>query len=209
MFSVYNDADYLSVYKQKKRVFGVFMGITLAYLALCVAMLVYHISLPYADPRDTLPKAIVYVVSALYVAFIFPFMAIKYSRVRRYFKMLTYVSEGLKTEEKNYFYTFREKSLQKDNIDVVGCVFETWSKKKSEWMEREVYADAEKPLPEFGSGDYVHYIAQSNFVVQYEILEKHAYEFSEYEEDEEYEDEEEDGEGEMEEETMAEGEQQA
>ena len=70
-------------------------------------------------------------------------------------------------------------------------------------------ADAEKPLPEFGSGDYVHYIAQSNFVVQYEILEKHAYEFSEYEEDEEYEDEEEDGEGEMEEETMAEGEQQA
>ena len=49
----------------------------------------------------------------------------------------------------------------------------------------------------------MHYIAQSNFVVQYEILEKHAYEFSEYVEDED-----EDGEEEIEEETTAEGEQQ-
>ena len=112
-------------------------------------------------------------------------MSIKYSRVRRYCKMLSYVGEGLKAEECNYFYTFREKSLQKDNIDVVGCVFETWSKKKCEWMEREAYFDPEKPLPDFGSGDLVRYVVQSNFIVQYEILERHAYEFSEYEEDEE------------------------
>jgi hypothetical protein len=119
----------------------------------------------------------------------FPFMAIKYGRVRRYYKILTYINEGMKAEECNYFYTFREKSLQKDNVDVVGCVFETWSKKKSEWLEREVYFDPEKPLPDFGSGDYVRYIAQSNFIIQYEILERHAYEFTEYDEDEEYEDE--------------------
>lgn len=185
MVSVYNDADYLSAYKQKRRVFSVFMVVTLVYLAICVAMLVYHVSLPYADPRDRLPKTIVFVVSALYVVFAFPYMAIKYSRVYRYFKMLTYVSEGLKVEERNYFYVFREKSLQKDNIDVIGCVFETWSKKKSEWLEREVYFDVEKPLPDFGEGDYVHYIAQSNFIIQFEILERHAYEFSEYDEDEE------------------------
>ena len=179
MISVYSDADYLAVYKQKQKIFGVFMAITLAYLAVCVAMLVYHISLPYNDARDALPKAVTFVLSVVYVVIIFPFMAIKYSRVRRYFKMLGYVSEGLKMEEKNYFYIFREKSLQKDNIDVTGCVFETWSRKKSEWMEREVYFDSEKNLPDFGSGDYVRYIAQSNFIVQYEILERHAYEFSE------------------------------
>ena len=34
-------------------------------------------------------------------------------------------------------------------------------------------------MPDFGSGDYVRYIAQSNFIVQYEILERHAYEFGE------------------------------
>ena len=56
-------------------------------------------------------------------------------------------------------------------------------------MEREVYFDVEKPLPAFESGDYVRYIAQSNFIVQYEILQKHAYEFSEEEYEDEYEEE--------------------
>lgn len=190
MVSVYNDADYMSAYKQKQRIFGVFMGITLFYVAFCIAWLIFHISLPYADPRDTLPKAMVYVATSLYVVFTFPYMAIKYSRVRRYFKMLTYVNEGLKVEEKNYFYTFREKSLQKDNIDVVGCVFETWNKKKQEWLEREAYWDAENPLPAIESGDFVRYVTQSNFIIQYEILERHALEFEEEEdEEEEYEEE--------------------
>jgi len=189
MNSIYNDADFISVYQQKRRVLSVFMAVTIVYLAICIAMLVYHISLPYGDKNDAIPKAVSYVASAIYVLTMFPFMAIKYNRVRRYFKILTYINEGIKNEECNYFYTFREKSLQKDNVDVVGCVFETWSKKKGEWMEREAYFDPEKPLPPFESGDLVRYIVQSNFIIQYEILEKHAYEFSEYEEDEEYEEE--------------------
>ena len=198
MTSIYTDADFLSAYKQKQRIFSVFMVVTVAYLALCIAMLIYHITLPYADPRDTLPKMLTYIASALYVLTMFPFMAIKYSRIRRYFRILTFINEGMKAEERNYFYTFREKSLQKDNVDVVGCVFETWSKKKSEWMEREAYFDPEKPLPAFESGDYVRYIVQSNFIIQYDILEKHAYEFSEYEEDEEVDEEETTTQGEQE-----------
>ena len=98
--------------------------------------------------------------------------------------MLTYVSTGLKHEETNYFYCFDKKSLQKDNIDVEACVFETWSKKKCEWMEREAYFDPEMPLPPFESGDYVRYITQSNFVIQYEILQKKALEFEEVDDEE-------------------------
>jgi len=187
MTTVYTDADFLSVYKQKKRIFGVFWGITLGYLAVCIAWLLFYISLPYKDPMQILPKAIVYVLTALYVVIIFPYMAIKFSRVRRYFKLMTYLSEGLKNEEKNYFYCFEEKSLQKENIDVMGCVFETWNKKKCEWMEREAYFDVEKPLPEFESGDYVRYIVQSNFIIQYEFIQKKALEFEEVDEYEEYE----------------------
>ncbi len=185
MVSVYQDADYLSVYKQKKRLWNIFMGATVAYLAFCIAWLVYYISLPYEDPMQALPTWSVYIVSAIYVILIFPFMAIKYSRVRRYYKMLSYVSTGLKNEERNYFYCFDKPTLQKDNLDVSSCVFETWNKKKSEWMEREAYYDPEKPLPPFESGDYVHYIVQSNFVVQYEILQKKALEFEEVDEEEE------------------------
>ena len=186
MTSVYSDADYLAVYKQKKRIFGVFYAVTFVYLAFCIAWLVYYISLPYADPMQTLPKTCVYIASALYVVFAFPYLAIKGSRVRRYFKLMTYLSDGLKGEEKNYFYAFEKKLLQKDNIDVWGCIFETWNKKKQEWMDREAYWDCEKPLPEFESGDFVQYIVQSNVIVQYKILEKKALEFEEIDEDEEY-----------------------
>lgn len=185
MTSVYNDADLLSVYKQKQRIFWVFMGVTLAYAAFCIAWLIYYISLPYNDPMQTLPKMCVYVVSALYVVFTFPYMAIKFSRVRRYYKALVGFSDGMKNEEKNYFYCFEEMRLQKENIDVTSCIFETWSKKKNEWLEREAYFDPEKPLPDFGSGDYVQYISQSNFIVQYRILERGVYQFEEV--DEEYE----------------------
>lgn len=183
MISVYKDADYLAAYKQKQRTWWVFMGVTLFYLGFCIAWLVYFISLPYNDPRQTLPKWCVWSVSAIYVAFAYVFMGIKYSRVNRYYKILTHLSTGLKNEEKNYFYCFDELSLQKDNIDVMACVFETWNKKKCEWMERQAYFDPEMPTPPFESGDYVHYITQSNFVIQYEILQKKALEFEEVEDE--------------------------
>ena len=178
MVSVYNDADYLSAYKQKRRLFWAFMSVTAVYLAFCVAWWLYFISLPYVASKFW-PKACVFTATVLYATFAFIFFAIKYSRVRRYCKMLGYVCEGLKMEETNYFYRFREKELQKDNIDVSACVFETYSRKKQEWLEREVYHDEEKQLPPFEEGDLVRYISQSNILVQYEILQKRALEFEE------------------------------
>jgi hypothetical protein len=56
-------------------------------------------------------------------------------------------------------------------------------------MDREVYFDPEMPDLEFESGDYVQYVVQSNFIIQYEILEKKALEFEELEDEEEYEEE--------------------
>lgn len=179
MISVYTDADYLSAYEQKRRIFYGFLLITLAYVGIALGFVFYHSTLPYADPGQTLPRVIVYGLSIIYIVLIFPFLTIKYRRSKRYYKMLCHVSESIKMEERNYFYDFREKSLQKDNIDVVGCVFETWSKKKQEWLEREAYFDAEKPLPEIESGDLVQYVTQSNFIIQYHIVEKHALEFEE------------------------------
>ena len=184
MISVYKDADYLAAYKQKQKIKVVIWAVSLVYAIFCVAWLIYYISLPYNDPKQSLPKTLVYIASVLFVIFLYPFAGIKFSSVRRYFKMLTYVSMGLKNEETNYFYCFDEKSLQKDNVDVMACVFETWNKKKCEWMEREAYFDPEMPQPPFESGDYVHYITQSNFVIQYEILQKKALEFEEVDEEE-------------------------
>ena len=52
-------------------------------------------------------------------------------------------------------------------------------------MEREAYFDKEKPLPDFHRGDLVKYIVQSNFIVQYEIVERGALAEDEEDEDEE------------------------
>ena len=191
MISVYTDAEYLAALKQKSRVFIVFLAVTLAYIVYSIAWLVYHISLPYGHSHSTMAQVFVGVGTVAYVAFTFPYMGIKWSRVSRYCKMLHYLSEGLKHEERNYFFGFEKKALQKDNLEVMGCVFETWSKKRSEWMDREAYWDVEKPLPPFESGDYVQYIVQSNFIAQYEILQKKALEFEVIEDEEEEFDEEE------------------
>lgn len=191
MTTVYNDDDFNKVYAQKQRIFHVFAGVTAAYLVFCLAWLLYYISLPYADPMQALPKWSVYIASVIYVIFVFPFMGIKYHRVRKYYKMMYYLSEGLKNAEENYFVCFEDKDLQKDYVDARACIFKTWNRKKSEWMEREAYFDSEKPLPDFNRGDLVKYIVQSNFIVQYEIVERGALE----EEDDEYEEYEEAGEG--------------
>lgn len=174
MTTVYNDNDFNKVIAQKKKIFYTFLGVTVGYAAFCVAWLLYYISLPYADPMQSLPKACVYVASALYVLFVFPFMGIKFHRIRRYYKMMYYLSEGLKNVEENYFVGFESKDLQKDYVDATACIFKTWNKKKSEWMEREAYFDNEKPLPDLKKGDLVKYILQSNFIVQYEIIERGA-----------------------------------
>ncbi len=183
MVSVYNDADYLSAYKQKQRTWWVFVVITLVYLAVCVAMTIYNASLPYADPKAWIPQWTIYILTVIYMIFTFPYMAIKYSRVRKYVNMLSNVSTGLKLEECNYFYCFDDQPLPKENVDALSCIFQSWNKKKQEWREREVYFDPEKPLPPFECGDFVRYVLQGKFIVQYEILEKRALEFEEVEED--------------------------
>lgn len=184
MTTIYNDGDFNKVIAQKRKIFGVFAGVTIGYAVFCLAWLIYYISLPYADPMQSLPKTCVYIASVCYVVFLFPFMGIKYHRVRKYYKMMYYLSEGLKNAEENYFVGFEEKDLQKDYVDAVSCVFKTWSRKKSEWMEREAYLDKENPLPDFGRGDLVKYVVQSNFLIQYEIVERGALVDEEEDEDE-------------------------
>ena len=183
METVYTDKDFLDVYKQRARILNVFVAVLIADVAFCVAWLSYYMSLPYADPMQALPQACVYVASGLFVIFVAPYMGIKYHRVNKYYKFLFYVSEGKKYEETCYFVGFARTELQKDNVDVISCIFKKWNKKKSEWMEREVYFDVEKEWPDLEQGDLVHYIAQSNFLIQYDVLERVEVEEDEDEEE--------------------------
>jgi hypothetical protein len=183
MTNVYTDNDLLSTYKQKRRYLTIFLVVTGIYLAACIGLCIYHSSLPYASDKAALPKVLVSVLSIVYVVIVFPFMAIKYHRVKRYHRMLSYINEGMKAEETNYFVAYRTRALQQDNVDAVVCIFGEWNKRHQEWREREVYIDAEKPLPDFENGDLVHYILQSNFLIHYEVLQRRAYDFTRVDED--------------------------
>ena len=172
MTTVYCDGDLNKVYDQKRRIMRGFWWVTLAYLLFCLGFWLHYLTLPYADPMQKVVKFAVYTASVAYAIFLFPYMGIKYHRARKYYRMIYYLSEGLKVTEENYFVCFAEKDLQKDFVDVSACIFKTWNKKKCEWMEREVYLDEEKETPDFKEGDLVRYVTQSNFLLQYEIIER-------------------------------------
>lgn len=176
METVYSDADFIAVYKQRRKILNVFWVVTAVYLAYCAGWLAYYISLPYGDPMVALPKWCVWVMTIVYLAFTFPYLGIKFKRVNSYYKVLYANSTGLKNEESGFFLGFEKKDLQKDWVDVNSCVSTTWSRKRKEWMNREAYVDREKPLPNIQQGDFVRYIVRGNFILQYEVLEKNALE---------------------------------
>ena len=196
--TVYCDKDLLNVIAQRNKILSVFFAVTFAFAAFCIGWLIYYWGLPYKDPMQTLPKAMVYIATGLYVIFLFPFMGIKYSRINHYYKLLCTISEGRKTEETCYFAFFALKDLQKEKVDVVSCVFKTWNNKKQEWREREVYFDVQKEWPDLEQGDLVRYAVQSNFLLTYDVIERKALTAEELgESDEDYDDDEDLGEEEQ------------
>ena len=196
--TVYCDRDLLNVIAQRNKILSVFFAVTFAFAAFCIGWLIYYCGLPYEDPMQTLPKAMVYIATGLYVIFLFPFMGIKYSRINHYYKLLCTISEGRKTEETCYFAFFALKDLQKEKVDVVSCVFKTWNNKKQEWREREVYFDVQKEWPDLEQGDFVRYAVQSNFLLTYDVIERKALTAEELgESDEDYDDDEDLGEEEQ------------
>jgi len=196
--TVYCDKDLLNVIAQRNKILSVFFAVTFAFAAFCIGWLIYYWGLPYEDPMQTLPKAMVYIATGLYVIFLFPFMGIKYSRINHYYKLLCTISEGRKTEETCYFAFFALKDLQKEKVDVVSCVFKTWNNKKQEWREREVYFDVQKEWPDLEQGDLVRYAVQSNFLLTYDVIERKALTAEELgESDEDYDDDEDLGEEEQ------------
>ena len=169
MTIVYDDKDLVSAYRQKKKIFYIYIAVLLVYLVLCVACLVYYLNTPYNSTDQTAPKWIVWVASCLFVIFSYVFLAIKYQRVRKYYKLISYLSVGLKAVNNSYFLRYETPEL-KDNVDNYVLMMSEWSKKKSEYLDRKIYCDKEKPLPEFKCGDKVRYLTQGNVIVGYEVV---------------------------------------
>lgn len=166
---IFQDADLVSAYKQKQKIFRIFLLVTAVYVVLCAFSLAYFISLPFEHPLQAAPKWIVWVASCLYVIFCFPYMGIKFHRARRYYKLISYFSVGMKQVNNSIFLRYEEPEL-KDGVDFYVLTMSEWSNKKSEYMDRKIFCDKEKPLPEFQEGDMVRYLTQGNLMIEYEVV---------------------------------------
>ena len=63
METIYQDQDLLAVCKQRSRLATIFSVVTAVYLVFCVAWVIYFSTLPYEDPRQDLPRVLVYIVT--------------------------------------------------------------------------------------------------------------------------------------------------
>ena len=169
MTVIFNDSDLLSAYSQKRKLFWFYMLVLAVFAALCITCLVVFMNMPYKAPAQAIPKWIVYVASVLFVIFSFPYLGIKYLRIRKYYKLIAYLSVGLKQVNESKFLRYEDYET-KDGVDLYILIFSEWNAKKSEYMDRKIMFDKEKPLPEFQGGDIVRYLSQGNLMVAYEVI---------------------------------------
>ena len=116
MTIVFNDDDLLASYRQQRTILRVFLAVTVLYAVICVALLLFYMSLPYKDPAQIWPKVIVCTLSCIYVIFAYVFMGIKFHRARRYYKLISYFSVGMKQVNNSIFLRYAQPELR-DGVD--------------------------------------------------------------------------------------------
>lgn len=169
MIKLYSDADLWSAYHQKRRLLSIYIAVCAVCLAAVVALVVYYISLPYADPNQTWVIAVTCVIVALFLIFSFPFMGISYKRVRNYCKMLKNISVGLKEYSVLPFAGIEDWTTH-DWVDVNVATFRVKNVKRDEEMIRQIFIDGEKDFPPFREGERVKLVSHGNLLIEYECL---------------------------------------
>ena len=170
METIFQDQDLIAAFSQKRRLFWIYIAVAAVFAALLIGCIVWFVSLPYEDDLAYLPQLILCVGACLFIIFSYVYLGIKFQRSRKYYKMISSLSIGIKHVNNSYFLRYDEPEL-KDSVDYYVLTMCEWSKKKSEYLDRKIYCDKEKPLPAFQAGDKVRYLTHGNIMIAYEIME--------------------------------------
>lgn len=170
METIFQDQDLIAAFSQKRRLFWIYIAVAAVFAALLIGCIVWFVSLPYEDDLAYLPQLILCVGACLFIIFSYVYLGIKFQRSRKYYKMISSLSIGIKHVNNSYFLRYDEPEL-KDSVDYYVLTMCEWSKKKSEYLDRKIYCDKEKPLPAFQAGDKVRYLTRGNIMIAYEITE--------------------------------------
>ncbi len=169
MTEIYQRADYESALKQKKKCLTYFLIVTGVYALLAAAVFIYFLFEPYGSKKETWLLVIEGVLTGLYVIFAYVYMAIRFSRVRRYCIFLLRALERKPTSGTASFMRFNSEIMQRDGVDFKSMTFIEWSEKEKDFMERNVFLDVEKQRPDFRAGDEVSFNTYANVLVSYKI----------------------------------------
>lgn len=171
MIKIYQDRDLWEAVMQRRRILAVFFAVTGVFLAALVAFVVYYIMLPYQDPNATWVIAVTCVITALYLMFVFPYMGICFKRSNAYYKMLKFISMGLKEYSVVPFEGIDDWTTH-DGVDVNVALFSVRNIKRDETMTRQIFVDGEKDFPDFEEGKYAKLISQGNLLIEYELTDR-------------------------------------
>lgn len=171
MIKLYSDNDLLEAYAQKRKILAVFFSVFAAYILALVGFTVYYVMLPYNDPNGTWVIAVTSMVTALFLAFAFPYLGICYKRCKAYCKMLRFISRGLKEASIAPFEGIDDWTTR-DGVDVNVADFSVVNIKRDGMMTRQIYVDGEKDFPPFEEGQRVRLVTQGNLLIEYEILDE-------------------------------------
>ena len=169
MVKIYSDADLWNAFRQRRRILNIFYIITAIFVAALVALIVLYTQLPYNSKNGVWVIVATSVLSAVYIAFSFPYMGISFKRCRAYCKMLRYISVGLKESALLPFKGIDDWTTH-DGVDVNVAVFSVHNRKREEDMERQVFVDGEMDFPPFEEGKSIRIVTQGNLLIEYEIL---------------------------------------
>ena len=170
METIFQDQDLIAAFSQKRRLFWIYIAVAAVFAALLIGCIVWFVSLPYEDDLAYLPQLILCVGACLFIIFSYVYLGIKFQRSRKYYKMISSLSIGIKHVNNSYFLRYDEPEL-KDSVDYYVLTMCEWNKKKSEYLDRKIYCEKEKPLPAFQAGDKVRYLTHGNIMIAYEITE--------------------------------------
>lgn len=157
--------------KQKKKCLKIYFFVLAVYVISCVGLIIWYSFLPYGSNMFALIKGLEITLSAIFVAFSFLYLAIKYKRVKCFYKMLNDVDNGLLESTTAQFIRVDERLEVHQGVDMKSLVFLEYNKYKKGLFERKVLVYYELPFPKLEENEFYEFNTQGNVLVSYQKAE--------------------------------------
>lgn len=156
--------------RHRKKNLIIYFSFVAAFVVSCLALFIWYTTLPYASPKITAVKLILYPLTVIFVIFSFIYLGISGKRTKKYYALCQRISVGIKERSEAEFLRYDDTLSTKDGVDVKSLVFSERNKYKGEFYERKVLLFYELPFPELEAGRKYAFITVGNVLFSYEEI---------------------------------------